>query len=380
MSDLRFPLAALPLLACIACAACDDRPPPSVRTLAARDLGRLETSAKIRGRDGGYSALAFGRSVWLYGDSILASPGDDGGTWRNNTMSHTADLDARDGLTGFTDRADPGGGPIEFIPRTDEEAAFNRDHAQDADGQCRKTPCGARYALWPTALVSDSPRNRALAFYLKIYGEPGEWNFHSEGYSVATWAGLDQPPVRPHIAARPDLDPTLLFGRDEPAFGSAALVEGDDLYVYGCEGGFTKPCKLARVPLAEVLDRTKWRYWDGTTFSPDLGAAKSLFDGHTMLSVHASPAAGGFLAVYSRPLDDHIYLRTAPRPEGPWSGEALAVTTMKSADGSATYGGMAHAELAREGGRFEYVSYYRSTGPFAGEVRMVEVELQSAGK
>lgn len=369
---MRNPASCL-LLAAPLAAACG--PAPSVRVLGTRDLGRLETSAKIRGRDGGYSGFAFGRSVWVYGDTVLAAPGDDGRSWRNNTMSHTADLDARDGVTAFTDRADEGGAPVELLPRTDEEAAFDAAHAQDDEGNCAQAPCGARYALWPTALAADPARARALAFYVKIYGEPGPWNFHAEGYSVATWSGLDAAPVRPRLAARPDLDPTLMFGKDEPAFGSAALVEGNDLYVYGCEGGFEKPCRLARVPLADALDRAKWRYWDGRAFVADLGAARPVFDGHTMLDVHASAIAGGFIAFYSRPLDDRIFLRTAPRPEGPWSAELLAAGTMKSGDGSANYSGLSHAELARDGGRLEYVTYFRSIAPFSGEVRMVEVEL-----
>ena len=40
----------------------------------ATDLGPIPTNPDILGRDGGYSALFMGQSVWLYGDTFLASP------------------------------------------------------------------------------------------------------------------------------------------------------------------------------------------------------------------------------------------------------------------------------------------------------------------
>ncbi|MBI2058600.1 MAG: hypothetical protein HYT87_02400 [Nitrospirae bacterium] len=34
------------------------------------------------------------------------------------------------------------------------------------------------------------------------------------------------------------------------------------------------------------------------------------------------------------------------------------------------------AVKGRDGGKIEYVTYFRSTGPWTGEIRLVEVELQ----
>jgi hypothetical protein len=53
----------------------EDGPQPGFSIVSATDLGVLETTPSIRGRDGGYSATFSGRSVWLYGDTILASVG-----------------------------------------------------------------------------------------------------------------------------------------------------------------------------------------------------------------------------------------------------------------------------------------------------------------
>ena len=69
-----------------------------------------------------------------------------------------------------------------------------------------------------------------------------------------------------------------------------------------------------------------------------------------------------------------IAIRTADRPEGPWSDaqdvvECIAPTNEKMW----SYCGLAHPELSREAGRIEYLTYYRETGFFKGEIRLIEL-------
>ncbi len=374
------PCAAAMLVAAIAgagCGGCDDDPPAVVVT-ATRDLGPLEQLAAIRGRDGGYSGRFADRSVWLYGDTILAFAGEDGTSWRNNTGSVTADFDATDGVTGFVQEVDGLGAPREFFPRTADEAEFNDAHSEVLHGDQCEAPCGARFALWPGPLVADPARDRALIFYTEIYGEPGEWNFHSVGMGIATWAGLDQPVDRPVIdpgAAHP----TLLFGEGEPMYASAAAVKDDTLYAFGCDSdGFGKPCRLARVALAEVLNRDAWRYYaGGDRWSEEPGDAIGLFDGMDMTTVHYSPRFERWLAFYSPPFANRVALRSAPALTGPWSDEATAFDTLAPVDDPDhyAYSGLGHPELQSADGSREYVSYYRGTGAWQGEIRLVELAL-----
>jgi hypothetical protein len=338
-----------------------------------REIGTLEHSSWIKGRDGGYSAPAFGQDVWLYGDTILSVENEDGDTWCNNTASWTADFAASDGLGGFTDWAGARGVPVEFIPRTEEEAAFNAAHAGDP---CAEEPCGARWAIWPGAMVADEASARALVFYYLIYGEPGEWNFWSVGAGIATWGGLEVAPERPEVSPGAE-HPTLLFHEGEPGFGSAALVEGDDLYAFACEGGFAKPCKLGRVALAEALDRGAWTFWDGAGWSAEIGEAEALFDAHTMLSVQHIAALDLYIALYNGPMDDRIYVRSAPALTGPWSASEAVFMAEPSWDGANAYGAMAHPELERQDGLFVYLTYFRSPADWEGEIRLVELELAS---
>lgn len=355
---------------------CGEPEAPSIVT-ASRDLGPLEQAAVIQARDGGYSARVWDESVWIYGDSILAMAGEDGSSWRNNSWSHTADFDASDGVTGFVEPVDGLGAPRELLPQTEVERAFNLAHS----GPDCEEPCGARWALWPGAMVWDAARARALIVYTKIYGEPGEWNFHSVGMGIATWSGLEQPVERP-IARDGAEHPTLMWGQDEPNFASAAIVEGDDVYLFGCHGS-DKECRLARAPLAQALDREAWRYYaGGDRWSDDPDEAAGLFSAMDMTTVHWNEHLDAYVAFYSPPFENRVMMRTSPALTGPWSNPMQAFETLAPGDDPEhfAYSGLGHAELARDGGRLEYVSYYRGTEPWFGEFRLVEVELGELGE
>jgi hypothetical protein len=356
--------------------ACRQLPAATFTLGQARELGPMPQSQAIKGRDGGYSGRFGGRSVWLFGDTILAFAGEDGTSWRNNTASITADRDAAGGIDGFSEATDAKGAPREFLPQTAEEQAFNFAHSEVLRGkdQCEE-PCGARWALWPGPIVEDADRGRALIVYTKIYGEPGEWNFHSVGIGLATWAGLDKPVERPEISPGAP-HPTLLFQQNEPSFGSAAVVKDGYLYLFGCHGS-DKACRLARSPLDKVLQRPAWSFYAGAArWATRPEEAAALFAGMDMTSVHWSSYLQSWIAVYSPPFDNRLMMRTALQLVGPWSEPVKVVDAVAPYKGDEfAYSGLGHAEYARDGGRFEYVSYYRSTAPWQGEIRLVELAL-----
>jgi hypothetical protein len=358
--------------------ACKQPPAPAFRVVQARELGPLPQPAVIKGRDGGYSGLFAGRSVWMYGDTVLAQAGEDGTGWRNNTASLTSDLAAADGIGGFSEETDGKGAPRELFPQTADERAFNEAHSEVLRGAACEKPCGARWALWPGPLVDDAARGRALVVYNEIYGEPGDWNFHSVGTGIATWAGPGKPVERP-ILSPGSTHPTLLFHKDEPNFASAAAIHEGQLYLFGCHDA-KKACRLARAPLDRALDRAAWSYYaGGSRWASRPQDATALFEGMDMTSVHYSSYLQSWVAIYSPPFDNRVLMRSAPELVGPWSASVKlvdAVAPYKS--GEFAYSGLGHSEYAREGGRFEYVSYYRSTAAWQGEVRLVEVELARA--
>ena len=67
-------------------------PPPDVWVKSATDLGTLQTHSSITMRDGGYSTVFNGHSVWLYGDTFLNGENSNGYSLLSNTWNWTDNL------------------------------------------------------------------------------------------------------------------------------------------------------------------------------------------------------------------------------------------------------------------------------------------------
>ena len=226
-------------------------PRPALSVVQATDLGPIPTNPDILGRDGGYSALFQGYSVWLYGDTFLAKPNYEDRTLLSDTWSFTTDLNAQDGITGFHEPLDSVGAPTMILPETPAEQAFNQAHNGT---NCQTPPCGDRWALWPSAIVANPADSTALIFYMVVSARPGNFNFQGIGTSVAIWQNIQQQPKRPSLA--PPIvpnHPDLLFTQNEPGFGSAALISNGMLYAYGCD--YNSGCKLGKVAPANAQVR-----------------------------------------------------------------------------------------------------------------------------
>ncbi|MCB9759769.1 MAG: DUF4185 domain-containing protein [Alphaproteobacteria bacterium] len=313
-----------------------------------RELGPMAQPAEIEGRDGGVSGLFQGRSVWVYGDGGATESGTFPNPWRNNSMSWTEDLDASDGLQGFVQPLDALGAADEFFPRTEDEQAFNEVHVDDGDCE---DPCGARYAIWGGGPVEDG--DRAWLSYAQIYSEPGEWNFHPVGNSLALWTDFDAGPTRPEVASGLS-DPTLLFdSAAEGEFGPGLYLQDGFLAMYSCSGGPWEDhgCRLGRAPVERALERDAWQFWDGSAWTDAVTDAASLFRGSPNITIAENPFLGRWLAVY---MDwGKVVARTAPAPEGPWSRE---VTLFEVTEDGAMHAGE-HPELRQEEGGIVYISY-----------------------
>lgn len=343
-------------------------------TPVAKELGVLEKTPGVQGRDGAVSALLWGRSVWDFGDTVLDVPDEHGENWHHNSFAYTSDLDARDGLTGFEQRTDDAGAPAYFIAPTDDEWAFNHAHLGD---HCAEPPCGARWAVWPGTMVFDPARDRALIFYGLVYAETGDFNFHGVGNSVAVWSSFESSPERPLVS--PDAGhPTLLFEENDPPWGTGATVVDGDLYALGCgekAQGLAPPCRLARVALDSVLDRAAWRFFDGRDWSVDASRAAVLFTGAPTVTLFFNQHLDAWAAVYALPLSNDVVLRTAPKLTGPWSAPRKLFSANKP-DGNA-YDAIAHPELAPADGQQLFVTFSRSNGVgwFGSEFVLERVEL-----
>lgn len=348
-----------------------DEVPCNVKVEQVRELGPLQFDKAIRGRDGGFSARFQDRSVWVFGDTILHIKGVDGKNWRTSTCCLTQDFDARNGIEKLEDPVDAKGAPKLFLPYTPAELTYNKiNDANTLADQDR-----SKWAIWPGPLLVHPKSDTAYLFYGKILARHGMFNFDWVGNSLATWAGVNQPVIRPHVGSDPN-EPTLLFPKGDAIVGSGAFVAGDWIYAYGCESKkFSWPCILGRVKFSDALQRDAWEFYAGNNrWSKNGNDAIPVMDAAPMLSVHWNEYLGKYLAVYSRQLINEIAIRTADRPEGPWSAAQVVHTCMIPTEGKTwTYSGLTHSEFSRDKGRVEYITYYRETGFLQGEIRLVEI-------
>jgi len=372
---LAHSLLALLALAIFSCNS-NPGPPPALTVVSATDLGPIPTNPDILGRDGAFSALFQGYSVWVYGDTFLASPNANGRTLISDSWSFTTDLSAQDGITGFQERLDSVGAPTMILQESPAEFTFNQQHNGNP---CQVQPCGARWALWPATVVTDTINNRALIFYGVIYALPGAFNFQGLGSSVATWPDFNGQTQRPTF--NPPIvpgHPDLMFNQNQPGFGSAAFIANGTLYVYGCGipgNSADKGCRLAKVNPSNVLDLSAWTYYAGNgNWSSQIGNAISVFENANILSISWNDYLEQYVAVYSQLFSQNVLMRTAPTPEGPWSREVTAFVAMQPTSGN-VYDAHAHSEYDLDGGQTIFVTYSRATGAFTSEVRLVSVQL-----
>ena len=350
---------------------------PAVRVVSVSDLGTLPTNPDILGRDGAVSAAFQGYSVWLYGDTFLANRNADERGSISDSWSFTSDFLASGGITGFQERLDSSRAPEMILPETSTEFAFNQEHNGNP---CQVHPCGARWALWPSSIVTDSVNHRALVFYMLVYELPGSFNFQGTGNSVAIWSDFSQQPERPAFSPAIVADhPDLMFDQSQPNFGSAALMVGGTLYIYGCgipNDSSDKGCRLAKVDPANVWNADTWTFYAGNgNWSAELNDAVSVIPDANILSISWNQYLQQYVAVFSQLLSNHVMVRTAPNPEGPWSGERQLFTAMAPVSGN-VYDARAHSEYDLNGGQTIFVTYSRATGAFTSEIRLESVQLE----
>lgn len=365
----------------------DGGPPPPSGSLSgalsvqAQDLGTLPTNPDIAGRDEAYSASFQGYSVWLYGDTSLQQNDASGRNFLSNSWSYTGDLDGPPTSAHFEERLDSVGSPTMVIQETPDEYSYDIAHYWNNCSASSDPNCGARWGIWPSAMVTDPATGYGLVFYMLESIDPFG-GFTEQGTSVALWKSFDELPQRPSfgptiVAGHPD----LMFGSNETGFGSAALISSGMLYVYGCHhaDGGDKSCQVARVSPETAQDKSTWTYYAGNgNWSSDEGAAVTVFTGLDIMSVSWNSYLQRYIACYDALGTQDVVLRTAPAPEGPWSAELVAFSSLANSDGSQAYDAQAHQEFDANGGQTIYVTYSNSMSS-GSVIRVVRLNLKIIG-
>jgi hypothetical protein len=278
------------------------------------------------GADAAYSVPLDGnRVLWLFGDTFIG----DGASRRRtdaqfirNSIAIQTGLDVRTADMSFhwggTDES-----PDSFFPAT--EGAW----------------------LWP---VHGLYREGSLTlFFMRVVAKRGGLGFALAGAAALRTDDISGPPASWKFSAfqLPDRPQNL-----DLIFGVAVLEDGGFVYAFCAQEGGGHPVYLVRwtkrdfdqgrLPAAQWWDGNGWAY--ATLLQG--GPAVVFHPGATEFSVHHLDD-GRFIQVQSKgfPQSD-IALRTAPRPEGPWSRiQAVYRPRESEREGTLVYAAKAHPEL-----------------------------------
>ncbi|QDQ73321.1 DUF4185 domain-containing protein [Pseudoluteimonas lycopersici] len=374
-SRLSVSLAILALAAAPAFAAgsTNDAPPlPLVQSVT--PLGLVLQNPVVNARDNAESALFRGKSIWTFGDTSMSVPGARNKFWDDNSLAWTTNLDASGGITLDHDLVDATGAPREFLPLTQAEARYNYTHDK---AHCTAKPCGAELALWAQQVVPDEARNRLLLFYVeirRINGQP-DWKTVGAGIAVMTPDGKVTRPIQNPGSTMPQ----LLWDKGDGGYIGGSVVVADMLYSYKCVPDWVvMECNVGRVPLANVLDKSQWRYYaaDGSWSANEADAVTVFQGGAAGNSVFYNAYLGAYMAIYAEPFTDNIRYRVADNPWGPWSDAGLLFTGEPGWNGTNNYAAFAHPEFSTGNGQVQYVTYVHTTGFLQQEIPLTKVVFQ----
>ena len=348
-----------------------DSPPPLPQVQSVTALGLVMQNPVVNARDNAESALFRGKSIWTFGDTSMSVPGAHDTHWADNSMAWTTDLDASAGILLDHDLVDATGAPREFLPYTQAEARYNYTHDK---AHCSAKPCGAELALWAQQVVPDEARNRLLLFYVEIQrvnGQP-DWKTVGAGIAVMTADGkVTRPAQNPGSPT-----PQLMWDKGDGGYIGGSVNVAGMLYSYKCVPDWVvMQCNVARVPLANVLDKSQWRYYaaDGS-WSANAADAVTVFQGGAAgNSVFYNAYVGAYMAIYAEPFTDNIRYRVAANPWGPWSDAGLLFVGEPAWSGGNDYAAFAHPEFATGNGQVQYVTYVHTTGFLQQEIPLTQV-------
>lgn len=345
-------------------------------------MGTFSTNASAWGRDAGNSGQVGDRIVWIFGDTLTPS----------GLRTATAGWANVRNPFSLEEAVDKNNAPYSFFPFTAEEVAFNEAHAQPPfccfvyescpldDRYCKCPPdtdCAQRIAMWPGDVfeVSDG---KAIVYYDSFVIGVAAFDFRRRGTGLAKFEEGS------YVSARilEDDSPLSIFAADEPPFSTGLLVEeaGEPtIYLFAATNrtGCFVDILVSRVKLTRAADRDAYTFWNGTGWVGDVDAARPILEG--IQGGLGSVMWNDYLGLYLSGFSDlctggsEFVLRTAPRPEGPWS-EPLQIDLSALAATSSSYAGMLHPELGNR--QHLVISFYAPNGAFAGELRLALLTLR----
>lgn len=305
--------------------------------------------------------LGDGRTLWLFGDSIVGPAPDDDDAVKKTMVR---------GAVAWHITPEGGAAPdsIEFAAPEPGHGMLVAEWTQPPK------------ALWPDdtwywlmgdgRVVKNAKGAQRFVFFASAIGPAGNpegmWNFRRVGGAIITVGNPGETPDKwvAEQVRNPLVGETPKFG--EPAkvsenWGLAIVTalaeeEKNRLYVYGLrEAPLDSQLLVARCE-QDALDRPdEWRFFDGSSWVEDPTAASPVAHGlvseFTVQPIKRDDRLELVLIQSEPMLGRHVLARTAAAPEGPWSEPKQIYEVKEPSEDKRlmTYAAKGHAHLSRPG-------------------------------
>ncbi len=225
--------------------------------------------------------------------------------WRSNVLLRSTDRNLADGMT-FTSHAGPPG------------------HAK----RLLKPNLRREITIIPTAGVAANGAQYMTVMSVKHWGDPGVWLTNWSGLVKSTDNGRNWKAVN---AFRPN-------GGGNKKFQMGAFLKvGKTVYYYGTPDGRWGAVYLAKVDESDIENLGKWEYFSyGRWVRTNPDASTPIMAAPTgEMSVAWNDYLGKYISLAQG--DIGVKLRTADRPEGPWTSGELVIPSADPYTGYAPY-------------------------------------------
>ena len=325
-------------------------------------VGTLRSDSQFMGADVGADVtLSDGRRLWVFGDTLRSA-------------SFTGQRFVRNSMLVFDDAC------ASVVLPADHGALI----PDRADG----------VGYWPMSIAKVARAGYDLvgvsANRVRSKDAPGDaFAFTNLGPAMAVF--IVPTGKTPQLLTVVDIGPDS-ESRSRPAWGAAAAVTASWVYLYGTANPdqdlvFGYSLRVARVHPDDLLDDSKWRYWDGSHWVRDADRAAVLIpaDGGVSQTLSVFEQDGRWYAVSKRDefLGSELVIWSAPGPTGPFvAGPSVASIPSDVNAGRLRYMPLAHPDLLPQKGTV-VVSYSRNNtdtekveaNPFLYRPRFLRAQL-----
>ncbi|MFP4073879.1 MAG: DUF4185 domain-containing protein [Actinomycetota bacterium] len=241
--------------------------------------------------------------TFFHEDSLYMVFGDTYGherlDWRSNTMAKLAEVESpATGLEIERFISDPTGRATELL--SSQKVYW------------------VEQTVIPTNGISVNSRMVLHYMSVRRWVAPGQWRINHAGLAYSDDDGQTWVKTGPIWGENSNFAQVAFARPDE---------QPDMIYVFGIPAGRFGSARLARVPADSILDRSAYRYWDGSGWSPFESRAETLVPAPVgELSVAWNDYLGEWVMMYFDQRHKAIVVRTADELTGPWSESRLITT------------------------------------------------------